>query len=128
MARIAGVDLPPNKRLWVGLTAIYGIGQKRARSLAEKAKVDAVKKIKDLTEDEVSQIRAAIESEGRVEGDLRKEMQMNIRRLIEIQCYRGLRHRRNLPVRGQRTHTNARTRKGPRRGTVANKKKASAKT
>jgi small subunit ribosomal protein S13 len=128
MARIAGVDLPPNKRLWVGLTAIYGIGQKRARSLAEKAKVDAVKKIKDLTEDEVSQIRAAIESEGRVEGDLRKEMQMNIRRLIEIQCYRGLRHRRNLPVRGQRTHTNARTRKGPRRGTVANKKKATGKT
>lgn len=128
MARIAGVDLPPNKRLWVGLTAIYGIGQQRARSLAEKAKVDAFKKIKDLTEDEVSQIRAAIESEGRVEGDLRKETQMNIRRLIEIQCYRGLRHRRNLPVRGQRTHTNARTRKGPRRGTVTNKKKSAAKT
>jgi len=113
--------------LWVGLTAIYGIGQKRARSLAEKAKVDAVKKIKDLTEDEVSQIRAAIESEGRVEGDLRKEMQMNIRRLIEIQCYRGLRHRRNLPVRGQRTHTNARTRKGPRKGAVAAKKKTMAR-
>src|ERR1700732_1985795 len=104
MARIAGVDLPPNKRLWVGLTAIYGIGQARARSLAEKAKVDATKKIKDLTEDEVTRIRAAIESEGRVEGDLRKEMQMNIRRLIEIQCYRGLRHRRNLPVRGPRRH------------------------
>jgi small subunit ribosomal protein S13 len=127
MARIAGVDLPPNKRLWVGLTAIYGIGQKRARSLAEKAKVDAVKKIRDLTEDEVSQIRAAIESEGRVEGDLRKEMQMNVRRLIEIQCYRGLRHRRNLPVRGQRTHTNARTRKGPRKGAVAAKKKTMAR-
>ena len=100
MARIAGVDLPPNKRLWIGLTAIYGIGQERAKSLAEKAKVDHTKKIKDLTEDEVTRLRAAIESEGRVEGDLRKEMQMNIRRLIEIQAYRGLRHRRNLPVRG----------------------------
>ena len=127
MARIAGVDLPPNKRLWIGLTAIYGIGQKRARELAEKAKVDATKKIKDLTEDEVSQIRAAIESEGGIEGDLRKEIQMNIRRLIEIQCYRGLRHRRNLPVRGQRTHTNARTRKGPRKGAVAAKKKTMAR-
>jgi small subunit ribosomal protein S13 len=127
MARIAGVDLPPNKRLWIGLTAIYGIGQKRARVLADKAKVDPTKKIKDLTEDEVSQIRAAIESEGGIEGDLRKETQMNIRRLIEIQCYRGLRHRRNLPVRGQRTHTNARTRKGPRKGAVAAKKKTMAR-
>jgi small subunit ribosomal protein S13 len=127
MARIAGVDLPPNKRLWVGLTAIYGIGQQRARSLAEKANVDATKKIKDLTEEEVTRLRAAIEAEGRVEGDLRKEMQMNIRRLIEIQCYRGLRHRRNLPVRGQRTHTNARTRKGPRKGAVAAKKKVAAR-
>ena len=116
MARVAGVDLPPNKRLWIGLTAIYGIGQARARALAEKAKVDATKKIKDLTEEEINRLRQAIESEGRVEGDLRKEVQMNIRRLIEIQCYRGLRHRRNLPVRGQRTHTNARTRKGPRKG------------
>ena len=108
MARIAGVDLPPNKRLWVGLTAIYGIGQARARSLAEKAKVDPVKKIKDLTEEEVTRLRAAIESEGRVEGDLRKEMQMNVRRLIEIQCYRGLRHRRNLPcVASGRTPTRA---------------------
>jgi small subunit ribosomal protein S13 len=92
MARIAGVDLPPNKRLWIGLTAIYGIGQARARSLAEKAKVDFFKKIKDLTEEEVTRLRAAIEAEGRVEGDLRKEIQMNIRRLIEVQCYRGLRH------------------------------------
>jgi small subunit ribosomal protein S13 len=123
MARIAGVDLPPNKRLWVGLTAIYGIGQARARSLAAKAKVDEVKKVKDLTEEEVTRLRQAIESEGRVEGDLRKEMQMNVRRLIDIQCYRGMRHRRNLPVRGQRTHTNARTRKGPRKGAVAAKKK-----
>ena len=127
MARIAGVDLPPNKRLWVGLTAIYGIGQARARTLCAKAKVEETKKIKDLTEDEVNHIRQAIESEGRVEGDLRKEIQMNIRRLIEIQCYRGIRHRRNLPVRGQRTHTNARTRKGPRKGAVAAKKKVMAK-
>jgi len=127
MARIAGVDLPQNKRLWVGLTAIYGIGQARAQSLCAKAQVDQVKKVKDLTEDEVTRLRAAIEAEGRVEGDPRKEMQMNIRRLIEIQCYRGIRHRRNLPVRGQRTHTNARTRKGPRRGAVAAKKKAVGK-
>ena len=127
MARIAGVDLPPNKRLWVGLTAIYGIGQKRARVLAQKANVDPVKKIKDLTEEEVAHLRSAIETEGGIEGDLRKEIQMNIRRLIEIQCYRGLRHRRNLPVRGQRTHTNARTRKGPRKGAVAAKKKVMAR-
>jgi len=127
MARIAGVDLPPNKRLWIGLTAIYGIGQERARQLAEKARVEAVKKVKDLTEEEVTRLRAAIESEGRIEGDLRKEMQMNIRRLIEIQCYRGLRHRRNLPVHGQRTHTNARTRKGPRKGAVVAKKKVMAR-
>ena len=119
--------MPPNKRLWIGLTAIYGIGQARARSLAEKAKVDFFKKIKDLTEEEVTRLRAAIEAEGRVEGDLRKEIQMNIRRLIEVQCYRGLRHRRNLPVHGQRTHTNARTRKGPRKGAVATKKKVAAR-
>ena len=127
MARIAGVDLPPNKRLWVGLTAIYGIGQERARKLAEKTNVDVNKKIKDLTEEEVNALRNAIEAEGGVEGDLRKEIQMNVRRLIEIQAYRGLRHRRNLPVRGQRTHTNARTRKGPRKGAVAAKKKTMAR-
>ena len=99
-----------------------------ARALiCAKANVDETKKIKDLTEEEVNQLRQAIESEGRVEGDLRKEIQMNIRRLIEIQCYRGLRHRRNLPVRGQRTHTNARTRKGPRKGAVAAKKKTMAR-
>ena len=120
MARIAGVDLPPNKRLWVGLTAIYGIGQGRAQALCAKAQVEHVKKVKDLTEDEVTRLRSAIEAEGRVEGDLRK-------RLIEIQCYRGIRHRRNLPVHGQRTHTNARTRKGPRRGAVAAKKKVISK-
>jgi small subunit ribosomal protein S13 len=123
MARIAGVELPANKRLWVGMTAIYGIGQARAKKLCAKANVEHTKKVKDLTEEDVNRVRQAIESEGRVEGDLRKEMQMNIRRLIEIQCYRGLRHRRNLPVRGQRTHTNARTRKGPRKGAVAVKKK-----
>ena len=123
MARIAGVDLNPNKRLWIGMTAIYGIGQQRARTLCAKAKVEETKKIKDMTEEEINRVRQAIESEGRVEGDLRKEIQMNIRRLIEIQCYRGIRHRRNLPVRGQRTHTNARTRKGPRKGAVAAKKK-----
>ena len=123
MARIAGVDLPPQKRLWIGLTSIYGIGQSRAKDLCAKAHVDHTKKVRDLTEEEVTHLRQAIESEGRVEGDLRKEIQMNIRRLIEIQCYRGIRHRRNLPVRGQRTHTNARTRKGPRRGAVAAKKK-----
>jgi small subunit ribosomal protein S13 len=123
MARIAGVDLPPQKRLWVGLTSIYGIGQPRAQALCAKANVEHAKKVKDLTEEEVTRLRQAIESEGRVEGDLRKEVQMNIRRLIEVQCYRGLRHRRNLPVRGQRTHTNARTRKGPRKGAVAAKKK-----
>ena len=127
MARIAGVDLPVQKRLYVGLTAIYGIGQERAKKLAEKANVDHTNKIRDLTEDEVNRLRQAIEQEGRVEGDLRKEIQMNIRRLIEIQAYRGIRHRRNLPVRGQRTHTNARTRKGPRRGAVAAKKKITGK-
>lgn len=127
MARIAGVDLPPQKRLWVGLTAIYGIGQPRAKALCSKSNVDFTRKVKDLTEEEVNRIRQAIESEGRVEGDLRKEIQMNIRRLIEIQCFRGMRHRRNLPVRGQRTHTNARTRKGPRRGAVAAKKKVMAR-
>ncbi len=127
MARIAGVDLPPQKRLWVGLTSIYGIGQPRARKICAQANVDEKKKIKDLSEEEVNQLRNAIDAEGRVEGDLRKEIQMNIRRLIEIQCYRGMRHRRNLPVHGQRTHTNARTRKGPRKGAVAAKKKVAGK-
>ena len=127
MARIAGVDLPPQKRLWIGLTSIYGIGQVRAKKIAELSNVDWNKKVRDLTEDEVNRLRTEIEKEGRVEGDLRKEIQMNIRRLIEIQAYRGIRHRRNLPVRGQRTHTNARTRKGPRRGAVAAKKKTVGK-
>jgi small subunit ribosomal protein S13 len=128
MARIAGVDLPAKKRAEIWLTYIYGIGRTRSLSLLFRANVDPNKKVADLTEDEVNRIRTLIENEGAVEGDLRKELSMNIKRLIDMGSYRGLRHRRGLPVRGQRTHTNARTRKGPRRGTVANKKKASAKT
>jgi small subunit ribosomal protein S13 len=128
MARIAGVDLPRNKRAFIALTYIYGIGQARATRILDQAKVDPMKKVQDLGEDEVNRIRQVIEGEGMVEGDLRKEVSMSIKRLIEIGSYRGFRHRRNLPVRGQRTHTNARTRKGPRKGTVANKKKAAAKT
>jgi small subunit ribosomal protein S13 len=128
MARIAGVDLPAQKRAEIGLTYIYGIGRARANSLLARAGVNPDKKVRDLTEDEVNRVRQILEEEGSVEGDLRKEVSMNIRRLIEIGSYRGLRHRRNLPVRGQRTHTNARTRKGPRRGTIANKKKSTAKT
>ena len=128
MARIAGVDLPRNKHTNIALTYIYGIGNPRAARILAQANVDPNKKVQDLSEEEVNRIRQVIEAEGMVEGDLRKEVSMNIKRLIEIGSYRGYRHRRNLPVRGQRTHTNARTRKGPRKGTVANKKKASAKT
>ncbi len=128
MARIAGVDLPRNKHVNIALTYIYGIGHPRAARILDAAKVGPMKKVQDLGEDEVNRIRQVIEAEGSVEGDLRKDVSMNIKRLIEIGSYRGFRHRRNLPVRGQRTHTNARTRKGPRKGTVANKKKASAKT
>jgi small subunit ribosomal protein S13 len=128
MARIAGVDLPRQKHINIALTYIYGIGQSRSLHILDEAKVDPVKKVQDLNEEEVNRIRTVIESEGMVEGDLRKEVSMNIKRLIEIGSYRGFRHRRNLPVRGQRTHTNARTRKGPRKGTVAQKKKATAKT
>ena len=128
MARIAGVDLPRNKHANIALTYIYGIGNSRAARILDAAKVDPMKKVSDLAEDEVNRIRQVIEAEGAVEGDLRKDVSMNIKRLIEIGSYRGFRHRRNLPVRGQRTHTNARTRKGPRRGTVANKKKATSKT
>ena len=127
MARIAGVDLPPKKRVEVGLTYIYGIGRTRSKSLLYRAGIDFDKKVGDLSEEEVDHIRQILEDEGAVEGDLRKEVSMNIKRHIEMGSYRGLRHRRGLPVRGQRTHTNARTRKGPRRGTVANKKKATGK-
>jgi small subunit ribosomal protein S13 len=123
MARIAGVDLPRNKHANIALTYIYGIGNSRAVRILDAAKVDPMKKISDLGEDEVNRIRQVIEAEGSVEGDLRKDVSMNIKRLIEIGSYRGFRHRRNLPVRGQRTHTNARTRKGPRKGTVTMKKK-----
>ena len=124
MARIAGVDLPPKKRAEIGLTYIYGIGRTRARSILHRVGVDANRKVQDLSEEEVNNIRNILENEGAVEGDLRKEISLNIKRLIEMGSYRGVRHRRGLPVRGQRTHTNARTRKGPRRGTVAGKKKA----
>ena len=122
MARIAGVDLPRTKRVEVGLTYIFGIGPARAGGVLEASGVSPDTRVKDLTEDDVRQISRVIEEQGRVEGDLRKEISMNIKRLIEIGCYRGLRHRRNLPVRGQRTITNARTRKGPRKGAVAKKK------
>jgi small subunit ribosomal protein S13 len=128
MARIAGVDLPPKKRAEIGLTYIYGIGRTRAKSILFRCGIDFNKKIGDLGEEEVNNIRTILEAEGSVEGDLRKEISLNIKRLIEMGTYRGLRHRRGLPVRGQRTHTNARTRKGPRRGTVAGKKKATGKT
>ena len=125
MARIAGVDLPRTKRVEVGLTYIFGIGPTRATAVIEASGVNPDTRVKDLTEDDVRQISRVIEEQGRVEGDLRKEISLNIKRLIEIGCYRGLRHRRNLPVRGQRTITNARTRKGPRKGAVAKKKKSS---
>ena len=128
MARIAGVDLPRNKQARIALTYIFGIGNPRALRILGAANVDPFKKVQDLNEEEVNRIRQVIEQEGQIEGDLRKEVSMNIKRLIDIQSYRGLRHRRNLPVRGQRSHTNARTRKGPRKGTVTNKKKATSKT
>jgi small subunit ribosomal protein S13 len=128
MARIAGVDLPPRKRAEIGLTYIYGVGRARSNSILFRAGVDPNKRVNELSEDEVNRIRQILEDEGAVEGDLRKEVSMNIKRLIEMGSYRGLRHRRGLPARGQRTHTNARTRKGPRRGTIANKKKATSKT
>jgi small subunit ribosomal protein S13 len=128
MARIAGVDLPVKKRAVIGLTYIYGIGRSRSSSILHRAGVDLDKKVGDLSEEEVNRIRQIIEEEGAVEGDLRKEISMNMKRLIEMGSYRGLRHRRGLPVRGQRTHTNARTRKGPRRGTIANKKRSTSKT
>jgi small subunit ribosomal protein S13 len=122
MARVAGVDLPPNKRSEIGLTYIYGIGRPRATSILKEAGVNVDTRIKDLSEDELSRIRGVLEAQGEIEGDLRKRIQMDIKRLMDIGCYRGLRHRRALPVRGQRTHTNARTRKGPRRATIAKKK------
>jgi small subunit ribosomal protein S13 len=122
MARVAGVDLPPNKRAEIGLTYIYGVGRARALDVLGKAGVDGGSKIRDLSEDELNKIRTVLDTEGEIEGDLRKRVQMDIKRLMDIGCYRGLRHRRSLPVRGQRTSTNARTRKGPRKAAVAKKK------
>jgi small subunit ribosomal protein S13 len=123
MARIAGVDLPQNKQVWIGLTYIYGVGRSRAHKILEVAEVEAATKVKDLTEEETRRIRKIIQDEGGVEGDLRKEVSQNIKRLMEIGSYRGVRHRKVLPTRGQRTHTNARSRKGPRRQSVAGRKK-----
>ncbi len=122
MARIAGVDLPRTKRVEIGLTYIYGIGRVRSNKILNEAGVSGDVRIKDLSEDDVRKISRVIEEQGGVEGDLRKDIAMNIKRLMEIGCYRGLRHRRGLPVRGQRTKTNARTRKGPRKGAIAKKK------
>jgi small subunit ribosomal protein S13 len=122
MARVAGVDIPPQKRSQIGLTYIYGIGKSRATSILNQAGINIDTKIKDLSEDELTKIRTIIDEQGEVEGDLRKQIQLNIKRLMDIGCYRGLRHRRSLPVRGQRTSTNARTRKGPRKAAVAKKK------
>ena len=122
MARIAGIDLPRNKRIEVALTYIYGVGRSLSQEILSKAGVDYNTRSDDLTEEEVSKIRKVIDSECKVEGDMRREVTMNIKRLMDLGCYRGLRHRRGLPVRGQKTKTNARTRKGPRK-TVAGKKK-----
>ena len=127
MARIAGVDLPLNKRVEIGLTYIFGIGRSSSNLILTAADVNANTRIKDLSEEEVSRIRKVIQDNHKVEGDLRKEVSMDIKRLMDIGSYRGQRHRRNLPVRGQRTHTNARTRKGPRKQTIAGKKKATKK-
>ncbi len=115
MARIAGVNIPDRKRIDIGLTYIYGIGHTRAARILEKADVEGAVKVGELSEEQGTAIRQIIQDEGRIEGDLRKEIQLNIKRLMDIGCYRGLRHRRGLPVRGQRTHTNARTRKGPKK-------------
>ena len=122
MARLAGVDLPNDKRIEIGLTYVYGIGNTKSKEILAKAKMDPDTRVKDLTEDEVGEIRKVIENEHMVEGDLRRENSMNIKRLMEIGCYRGIRHRKGLPVRGQKTKTNARTRKGPKK-TVGRSKK-----
>ena len=124
MARIAGVDFPRNKRVEIALTYIYGIGRTSARKILDKTGIGLALRTDDLTEEQVQAIRTVLEKDFKVEGDLRRDVQMNIKRLMDLGCYRGLRHRRNLPVRGQRTHTNARTRKGPKRGSVAQKKRA----
>jgi small subunit ribosomal protein S13 len=127
MARIAGIDLPRNKRVEISLTYIYGIGRSRSQDILEAAGIDPDKRVKDLAEVEVAQIREIIERNYRVEGDLRREVQMNIKRLMEIGCYSGLRHRRNMPVHGQRTRTNARTRKGPKKTVAGRGRRRGAK-
>lgn len=124
MARIAGVDLPRNKRMEVALTYIYGIGLARSREILKRAEISLDKRSDDLEEAEIRKIRDVIEADFKVEGDLRREVSMNIKRLMDLGCYRGLRHRKGLPVRGQRTHTNARTRKGPRKGMLRKKPSA----
>ncbi|MBP8644548.1 MAG: 30S ribosomal protein S13 [Syntrophobacteraceae bacterium] len=124
MARIAGIDLPRNKRIEIALTYIYGIGRATSQKILNQAKVNLDTKTDDLTDGEINAIRQIIDSQYKVEGDLRTEVSMNIKRLMDLGCYRGLRHRRGLPVRGQRTHTNARTRKGPRRSVIGKRKKA----
>jgi small subunit ribosomal protein S13 len=123
LARIAGIDLPKNKRIEIALTYIYGIARSSSQKILAKAEVDPNTKADQLTEDEITRIRRTIDSDYKVEGDLRAEISMNIKRLMDLGCYRGLRHRRGLPVRGQRTHTNARTRKGPRRSMIGRRKK-----
>ena len=128
MARIAGVDLPPNKRIEISLTYIFGIGRSLASKICEASGVDPSRIVHEMNDEETTKLRKVIEEDHRVEGDLRKEVSFNIKRLMEIGSYRGFRHRRGLPVRGQRTHTNARTRKGPRKGAVAVHKKATSKT
>jgi small subunit ribosomal protein S13 len=126
MARVAGVELPRNKRMEIALTYIYGIGTTTSRQILKKANVDLARKSDDLTNDEQARIRQVIDQDFKVEGDLRRDVQQSIKRLMDLGCYRGIRHRRGLPVRGQRTHTNARTRKGPRK-VVAGKKQAPSK-
>ncbi len=122
MARISGVDLPRRKQIWVALTSIYGIGQSTSREICDRAGIELTRKSDELTDQEVARIRQVINDGYRVEGDLRRDVSMNIKRLMDLGCYRGLRHRRGLPVRGQRTHTNARTRKGPKRQAVKKKR------
>ncbi|MCI0570693.1 MAG: 30S ribosomal protein S13 [Myxococcaceae bacterium] len=126
MARIAGIDLPPGKRAVISLTYIYGIGRRTAQNIIAQAGIDPVTRTKDLTDDQARKLREIIETQYKVEGDLRREVTMNIKRLMDLGCYRGLRHRKGLPVRGQRTHTNARTRKGPKRGIIRPKAAAPA--
>jgi small subunit ribosomal protein S13 len=121
MARIAGVDLPRNKKMGIALTYIYGVGRRTALDVLSKAEVSADARTDDVSEDDLARIRAIIDNEYRVEGDLRRDVSMNIKRLMDLGCHRGIRHRKGLPVRGQRTHTNARTRKGPRKGSVKKK-------